>query len=555
MVNLGHFDAIVVGSGFGGSVTAHRLAAAGQDVLVLERGKRYPPESFPRTPEQVRHNFWDPSKGLWGLYDFWSFKGIDALVSSGLGGGSLIYANVLLRKDEKWFQEDLDGGGARPWPIGYGQLADHYKAVEDTIGAEAYPFAAQTPKTLAMQAAAERVGREAQLPPLAVAFRPGANAEPAVGARIEGAEPNLHDVTRSTCRLVGECNFGCRWGAKNSLDFTYLTLAQRAGAQIETLHEVREIERSRNNGYIVRFDRHHPSPDAPAGATREPGSATAKRVILAAGAFGSTLLLLRNQRRLGGLPDALGSRFSGNGDLLMFAVRASDGNGKGRALDPTYGPVITTATRYGDALDEQGDTERGFYLQEAGYPLFVAWMTELASTPGRFKRAATIAWQSVLQRVTGKPHSNISAALSQIIGDSSLSYSSIPLLAMGRDFASGKMSLRRGYLHLDWTTDKSNAYFDRVRREVKRISREMGAEKCTDNPLWHLRRVVTVHPLGGLPMAAQPEHGVVSATDGQVFDHPGLHVADGAVMPSAIGPNPALTIAAVSNYFADAMLA
>ena len=105
-------DVIVVGSGFGGAVTAARLAEAGQRVCVLERGKAYPPQSFPRSPLAIKHNFWDPSEGLHGMFDLWAFSGMDALCASGLGGGSLIYANVLLRKDERWFvHEDRTGGG------------------------------------------------------------------------------------------------------------------------------------------------------------------------------------------------------------------------------------------------------------------------------------------------------------------------------------------------------------------------------------------------------------------------------------------------------------
>ena len=119
-----HFHAVIVGSGFGGSVVAARLAEAGMRVLVLERGKAYPPGSFPRSPREMEGNFWDPSEGLHGLFDVWSFRGLDAIVASGLGGGSLIYANVLLRKDERWFNG---------WPLSRRDLDPHYAAVEQVL--------------------------------------------------------------------------------------------------------------------------------------------------------------------------------------------------------------------------------------------------------------------------------------------------------------------------------------------------------------------------------------------------------------------------------------
>src|SRR4051812_29634619 len=97
-----HFDAVVVGSGFGGAVSAYRLADAALDVCLLERGKPYPPGSFARGPREMSRNFWDPSQGLQGLFDIWSFRKLEAVISAGLGGGSLIYANVFIRKDERW---------------------------------------------------------------------------------------------------------------------------------------------------------------------------------------------------------------------------------------------------------------------------------------------------------------------------------------------------------------------------------------------------------------------------------------------------------------------
>jgi len=132
-----HFDAVIVGSGFGGSVMAYRLAEAGRRVCVLERGKAYPPHSFPRSPYRLARNFWDPSEGFYGLYNVWAFQYLDALVASGLGGGSLIYANVLIRKDEKWFvKEDLLRGGYEHWPVTRADLEEHYDRAEKMLNAQ-----------------------------------------------------------------------------------------------------------------------------------------------------------------------------------------------------------------------------------------------------------------------------------------------------------------------------------------------------------------------------------------------------------------------------------
>src|SRR4051794_3648718 len=155
-----HVSCVIVGSGFGGSVSAYRLADAGREVLLLERGKPYPPGTFARTPAELAKAFWDPSEGLQGLFDLWSFSGLDGIVSSGLGGGSLIYANVLLRKDERWFVgPDDPGPGGEAWPVTRADLDPHYDRAERMLGATEYPLAHapydRTPKTLAFRAAAE----------------------------------------------------------------------------------------------------------------------------------------------------------------------------------------------------------------------------------------------------------------------------------------------------------------------------------------------------------------------------------------------------------------
>jgi cholesterol oxidase len=213
-------DVVVVGSGFGASVAAMRLAAGGKDVCVLERGKAYPPGSFARSPAEMRANFWDPGEGHQGLFDVWSFHGIDALISSGLGGGSLIYANVLLRKDEHWFvEDDRTGADGRPWswPVGRAELDPYYAMAEQMLGAQRFPFDhpdyARTPKTRAMQDAAQRLGLEWMLPPLAVTFA-DADRDPVRGGPITTPDyGNVHGLPRVTCRMCGECDVGCNYGA------------------------------------------------------------------------------------------------------------------------------------------------------------------------------------------------------------------------------------------------------------------------------------------------------------------------------------------------------
>jgi cholesterol oxidase len=537
-----HFDAVVVGSGFGGSVMAYRLADAGIDVCLLERGRPYPPGSFPDTPHEMSRNFWDPSEGYYGLYDLWSFTGIEALVSSGLGGGSLIYANVLLRKDEKWFvTEDLERGGYEHWPVTRADLDPHYDRVEAMMKPQRYPLEHspydRTAKTHAFAAAAERVGRKAELPPLAVSFA-NEGRPPVPGERIAEA-PNLHGLPRYTCRLVGECDVGCNIGAKNTLDFNYLSAAERAGAELRTAAEVRSFEPQDGGGFRIDYVTH---------PEREEHRLSATRLVLSAGTLGSTFLLLKNKRALPGLSKKLGTRFCGNGDLLTFAVNTDE------PTDPSYGPVITSAIRYPDELDGYGDAGRGFYIEDAGVPRFVPWLVQSAEAPGSLRRAAMVAWRILRQRLLGDPESNLSAEAAGVLGDGKLSGSFLPLLGMGRDIPDGTMSLtKRGYLDVDWVKRKSGPYFDRLREESRRLAEAMGAEKFEDNPLWLLRRVITVHPLGGCPMGRSAEEGVVDS-HGRAFGCPGLHVADGSVMPGPVGPNPSLTIAALADRFADAIV-
>jgi cholesterol oxidase len=552
MADVQHFDAVIVGSGFGGSVAAFRLAADRQRVLVLERGKAYPPGSFARTPREMHANFWDPSEGLHGMFDLWSFRGLEAVVSSGLGGGSLIYANVLLRKDERWFVvKDPVRGGYETWPITRADLEPHYDEVEAMLGAQRFPFGESgyeaVAKTGAMQGAARDLGHEWQLPPLAVSFSPSPGERAVPGEAIREADyPNIHGRSRQTCRLCGECDVGCNYGSKNTLDHTYLSAAAHHGAEIRTRCEVRSFAPRSGGGYNVGFVTHAAEREGKKTNTGKlpVTKVTCDRLILAAGTLGSPYLLLRNRSAYPGISRTLGTRFCGNGDLLSFALKATERNGgAGRVLNPSRGPVITSAIRVPDAVD--GGRGRGFYIQDAGYPGFVDWMLETTTVGSTAVRVARFALRRLWARLSRDPKSMLGAEISQLIGNTHLSSGSLPLLGMGRDIPDGVMSLSKGYLAIDWTTKTSQKYFDRVTSTMADIAHAMGA-RFEQNPLSHLKRVVTVHPLGGCPMGDTDKEGVVDAY-GQVFGYPDLYVLDGSVMPGPVGANPSLTIAAFAD--------
>ncbi|MFP5361967.1 MAG: GMC oxidoreductase [Thermoleophilia bacterium] len=560
-----HFDAVVVGSGFGGSVTAYRLAEAGRSVCLLERGKPFPPNSFPRSPLGMKSQFWDPSEGLHGMFNLWSFDNIDAIVASGLGGGSLIYANVLLRKDEDWFVREEPGRGSwkegyEYWPVTRADLDPHYDRVERMMNVQKYPLDQppydKTRKTLAFRDAAQKLGLDWRLVNLAVTFANDGDP-PAVGEPIKEDRPNIHGATRLTCKLTGECDLGCNHGSKNTLDYTYITAAWHAGADIRTRHEVRSFEPRDGGGYQVEYVIHDAESEGRKTDTArlDRHTITCDRLVLAAGTLGTTYLLLSNRAAFPGLSPALGSRFGGNGDLLTFArncMTEVDGRKVPHVLDSAHAPVITSAIRVPDEIDGGRRGERGFYLEDAGQPEFVSWMLQLIDTPKSLIEQRR-RLPKVLRGLFTHEDSDVGAEIAELLGDCSESSGFLPLLGMGRDVPEGTMSLRDGSLAIDWKKDgSSKEYFERVRDISKDVAEELGGT-FLDNPIWLLSRVVTVHALGGCPMGRDDREGVVDSY-GRVFNHPGLHIADGSVMPGPVGPNPSLTIAGLADRFADAIL-
>ena len=545
-------DAVVIGTGFGGSVAAWRLAEAGLSVVILERGKLYPPGSFPRTPHLMARNFWRPDRGLFGLFEVLTFKTLGAVLSSGVGGGSLIYANVLLRKDEKWFVRH--GPDGEDWPVTRADLETHYDRVQARLKPQKYPFHeapySSTGKTHVMREAAEALNLEWFTPDLGVTFAD--NGQPPVpGEPIIELQPNLHGRTRNTCRLCGECDIGCNYGSKNTTDYMFLSTAVRQGADLRPLCEVRELIPLPDGGCTVRYVRYDPDLEAGGtGAARPLKTVRAPLVVLAAGSLGSTSLLLRNKHHFPGISPQLGFRFSGNGDLLAFALRCRiNGTKEPRYLDPTFGPVITSTIRIPDELDGIAGAGRGGYIQDGGQPHFASWLLEGANVPRVSINMLSFLWHYLGRRLGFNKESNFSFEVSQAIGTGALSASTLTLLAMGRDVAGGRIMLDEGSLAVEWPRTPSLRYFNSMNRTMADIAHFHGA-RFVQNLLGYIGRTITVHPLGGCSMGRDAAHGVVDSF-GQVFGFPGLIIADGSVMPGPVGANPSLTIAALADRFVE----
>jgi cholesterol oxidase len=540
------FDAVVVGSGFGGSVMTYRLAQAKLDVCLLERGKKWPPGSFPRTPFEFSRATWDPSEGAHGLYDVWSFRGLSAMIASGLGGGSLIYANVLLRRDERWFH---DGPMREAWPIDYADLERHYDNVEKVLTPNVYPQHLRdiTPKARAFAAAVERQGLQAAELPLAVTF-PGEGEE--LGRPFGDPEQNIHRAQRYTCRLVGECDVGCNFGSKNTLDYTYLSAAEQLGAEIKCRHEVKAFTPVAGGYRVEVVDHTDAEEGVPRWAPAPRRTIFAKRLILCAGSLGSPYLLMRNRGAFPAISPRLGTHFCGNGDFLTFAARCAV------PVEPARGPVITSGVRVFDARHADPRNDRpGHYVQDGGYPASFAWIAELLAAPRILRADLRILIKLAWGWLTGRPERNLSHELSELFGGGRLSAGSLPLLGMGREPPQGRMRIvSDGKLDIKWSFRLARPYFEQVRRTMAALADGLEGS-FEDNVLWRLSTVITVHPLGGCPLGATAAEGVVDPRNGEVHNYPRLHVVDGSVLPGPAGPNPSLTIAALADRFADAIIA
>lgn len=513
----GVYDAIVIGSGFGGAITACRLAQAGRSVCVFERGRRWGKADFPRTIGQVRRAFWNEDDR--GFVDYRSFKTIDVIQASGVGGGSLIYFNVQIEAPERIFQ--------RGWPKAVSRqiLDPYYALVQDMLDAVPLkpPTGRKLPtRTAAFGEAAQGAGKQAEL--LKIAVYTGPDRE------------NPHSgVPQSSCVYCGNCGIGCHVHAKNTLDLNYLPLAERHGARVLPLHQVEKIEPA-EQGYRVTYRNLE---------ANEAGTVIGKRVVVAAGALGSTELLLRCRDVYKTLPrvsSMLGHRFSGNGDLILAGTHRTP-----RAINPSEGPSITT----GVDLSADGET---IFVEDLGYPEPLFWYLE-GALPNLDRAISVFTFiKTYVLRSLGLARTGPLGGMAPELFEGGFSTHFLPYLGIGSDAADGQMRLRDGQLDIVWSARRSRHMFRQMERGMKALSRGLGGEyRPSILWIWPFRKLLTAHPLGGCPMGDDPTIGVVKHT-GEVWGYDDLYVVDGSVTPTALGVNPSMTIGALAERTAFWMI-
>ena len=510
-------DAVVIGTGFGGAVSACRLAQAKLKVCVLERGRRYPKGTFPR-------DWRDPGKGwLWsegrGLYDVKPINEMTIVQAAGYGGGSLVYANVQLRPVPEVFAEGWPAGYDRPMLDPYYDLVaymlDIKPITEATRGKPA--------KTRAMEAVATKLGRQDQFcyPNLAVNFAPAGEVV-----------PNKHGVPQEGCNYCGECDIGCNYHAKNTLDLNYLAIAERNGAEVRTECEATRIEPLAADpaaGYRVTVIDH---------ASGELEAIEALTVFVCAGAVSSAELLLRCRDEFGTLPrlsDKLGHRYSGNGDSLSFVFGTTE------EFRPAEGPTITTGIVVDDNTGKKGKNGSWFIIEDGGCPKELSGLLQvLRPQANAFDRAAALLRAEVdiwMKR----------SAEDTIPSDATPALHSGVFLSMGRDRANGRIALdAANCLRVLWDVPSNAPLYDTEQQLATDIAGALGG-RAAFNPFWEQTRTpVSVHNLGGCVMADSAADGVTDG-NGEVHSYPGLYVLDGGALPEATGVNPSHTIAAVAE--------
>jgi cholesterol oxidase len=509
------FDVIVVGSGFGGSVTALRLTEKGYRVGVVEAGRRFADDEFAKNSWHIKRFLWAPQIGCYGIQRIHRLPHVTVLAGAGVGGGSLVYANTLYEPNEA-FYDDPQWRDVADWRA---ELRPYYALAKTMLGVVTNPT--MTPCDDAMKQVADEmgVGHTFTMTPVGVFFGTESG-----GPDITEPDPFFGGAgpPRTGCRQCGECMTGCRHGAKNTLPKNYLWLAEHAGAEVLPLTTVSALRERPHGGWLVdtvRTGSWRPRPTA--------RTLTATHVVVAAGAFGTQRLLhrMRDDGTLPRLSNRLGVLTRTNSESLLGA------QSRRRDADFTRGVAITSSfypsgdthiepVRYGRGSNVMGLLST--VLTDGGPGSRLArWAGESVRHPTTFARMLSVRRWS---------ERTVIALVMQAL-DNSLTVSG----KRGR-FGRWHLTTRLGHgqPNPSWIPQGNDA--------VRRLARIIGGD-----PGGNLGDLVgatmTAHFIGGVTIGESPEHGVIDGWQ-RVFGYDGLSVVDGSALSANLGANPSLTITA-----------
>jgi cholesterol oxidase len=515
------YDVLVIGSGFGGSVTALRLTEKGYRVGVLEAGRRFEDADFPKTSWDARKFLWAPKLGCKGIQRIHLLHDVIILAGAGVGGGSLVYANTLYEPKDA-FYHDRQWAHITDWRA---ELAPYYDQAERMLGVVRNPT--MTPSDEVMKQVAEEmgVGDTFSMTPVGVFFGRDGRKEPGVEVDdpfFGGAGPN-----RRGCKEVGECMSGCRWGAKNTLVKNYLYLAERAGAKVHpetTVVTVRPLERG---GYAVETVR-----TGAWRAARTTRTFTAEQVVFAAGTWGTQQLLhrMKAQGLLPKISARLGVLSRTNSEALGGAMTTLRNRKK---HDFTRGVAITSSihpdeythiepVRYGKGSNAMGLLTTVMTDGGGQVPRWVKWLAQVARHPGQ-----------LASLYGGINHWSERAVIGLTMQTLDNSITVHPKRTM---FGRFKLTSEQGH------GVPNPTWIPAANEAMRRIAAKIGgfpvnsAGEMVDIPM-------TAHFIGGCAIGDSAESGVVDAYH-RMYGHPGLHVVDGSAISANLGVNPALTITA-----------
>ncbi|WP_395308043.1 GMC family oxidoreductase [Mycobacterium sp. AMU20-3851] len=516
-----HYDVLIVGSGFGGSVSALRLTEKGYRVGVLEAGRRFSDEEFAKTSWNLRKFLWAPQFGMYGIQRIHLLRNVMILAGAGVGGGSLNYANTLYVPPEPFFN-DPQWKGITDWQA---ELLPHYEQAKRMLGVVTNPTFTDADRIMKEVADDMGVGDTFVPTPVGVFFGEG---EKTPGKTVP--DPYFGGVgpARTGCIECGGCMTGCRYNAKNTLLKNYLGLAESAGAQVHPLTSVREFEQRPDGVWEVRTVR------TGGKLRRTRKTFTADHLILAAGTYGTQKLLfrMRDKGMLPELSDRLGVLTRTNSESIVGAGRLTVGDD----LDLTHGVAITSSihptpdthvepVRYGKGSNAMG--------------LLQTLMTDGTGPEG----TDVPRWRQLVETARNDPRGTL-----RLLNPRRWSERTMIALVMQHLDNSITTFTRKtwfGYRMLDSKQGHGlpNPTWIPAGNEVtRRIAEKIdGVAGGTWGELFNIP--LTAHFLGGAAIGDSPDTGVIDPYH-RVYRYPTLHVTDGAAISANLGVNPSLSIAA-----------